>query len=409
MSFRLKTIFGIFAIELLFLGILIWVSWSYLRETNEQQMFERGQAIAYLIAAASQDAVITRDIATLERIAEDAASNELVEGVLVVSTEDILVQKRSAKTPIGTAVNPFFLYATAPVVVAGRQFGAVRISISVRAVQEMLSRAKRELLIIAIAEILLTTIFSFLLGSWLSRRLGLIQEGLEQFAQGKRVDPLPESSDELGRLGTSFNKMVQELQTQTERAERFSLKAKTDSLTGLLNRESLEQELAKAMASADEAERLLAVVFVDLNGFKRINDEHGHDVGDEILAAISGRLKASFRKSDLIFRTGGDEFVLLLGGLKSVDGSEELLLRVQSKIREPIHVGVRSPLHISASMGVVYYPLMGTQDPSEILSMADRAMYAAKRGDNPYLRVYETVMTEVCPSAPIDHSEVDKA
>ena len=408
MSFRLKTILGIFAIELLFLGILIWVSWNYLKETNERQLLERGQAIAFLIAAASQDAVVRRDISTLERIAEDAASNELVEGILVVSTEDVLVQKRSTKTPIGTALNPFFLYATAPVVVSGQQFGAVRISISVRAVQEMLAQAKRELLIIAIAEILLTTIFSFLLGSWLGRRLGLIQEGLEQFAQGERVDPLPESSDELGRLGASFNKMVQDLHTQTERAERFSLKAKTDSLTGLLNRESLEQELAKAMAAADEAERLLAVVFVDLNGFKRINDEHGHDVGDEILAAISGRLKASFRKSDLIFRTGGDEFMLLLGGLKSVDGSEELLLRVQSKIREPIHVGVRSPLHISASMGVVYYPLMDAQEPNDILAMADRAMYAAKREHNPYLRVYETVMTEVGLSAPIDRLEDDK-
>lgn len=272
----------------------------------------------------------------------------------------------------------------------------------------MLAHVKQELLFIAFAEILLTTVFSYLLGAWLSRRLGLIQQGVEEFAHGGRVNLLPESRDELGRLGASFNKMVQDLHTQTERAERFSLKAKTDSLTGLLNRESLEQELAKAMAAADEAERLLAVVFVDLNGFKRINDEHGHDVGDEILTAISGRLKASFRKSDLIFRTGGDEFVLLVGGLRSVAESEELLLRVQSKICEPIHVGVRSQLHISASMGVVYYPLMDAQEPNDILAMADRAMYAAKRGHNPYLRVYETVMTEVGLSAPIDRLEDDK-
>ena len=402
MSFRLKTILGIFAIELLFLGILIWVSWSYLKETNERQLFERGQAIAYLIASASQDAVITRDLATLERIARDAAANELVEGILVVSTEDVLVEKRSEETPIGVAVNPFFLYATAPIVVSGRQFGAVRISISVRLVREMLAHVKQELLLIAIAEILLTTIFSYLLGSWLIRRLGLIQEGLAQFAQGKRVKPLPESDDELGRVGASFNKMVQDLYVQTERAERFSLKAKTDSLTGLLNRESLEEELAKAMSKADESERLLAVVFVDLNGFKRINDEYGHEVGDELLVAVSGRLTSSLRQTDRIFRVGGDEFVLLLIGLKTVSGTDELLLRVQSKIRGPIQIGSHPLLHISSSMGVVYYPLADSNDPDEILAMADRAMYAAKRGETPYLRIYENMMTETGPRAPID-------
>lgn len=226
-----------------------------------------------------------------------------------------------------------------------------------------------DLIGLVIAGVLLAAIFSFLLGSWMALRL---------------------------------QRMQQTAATANQRADHYQERAETDPLTGLLNRERLLPELQRMMIEADRTERLLAVIFLDLNHFKRVNDELGHAMGDVVLTAVAHRLQASFRSSDRLFRVGGDEFVLLLGGLDSVAHCEVLLHRALSSLHEPVHCPQCAPLQIEASMGAVFYPLCVSADPEQILEYSDRAMYAAKQATPPYLRIYDTSMRDRRPPVPID-------
>jgi diguanylate cyclase (GGDEF)-like protein/PAS domain S-box-containing protein len=152
--------------------------------------------------------------------------------------------------------------------------------------------------------------------------------------------------------------------------------ANYDSLTGLANRSLLNQRLQHAIASASGYGTRLAVVFVDLDRFKYINDSLGHHVGDELLRTMAERLKRNVRESDTVARLGGDEFVLLVGGYKDPEAVAVVLERMLADIAQPW----QSPMgdfNITCSIGVALYPDDGTT-ADVLLKHADSAMYRAK-------------------------------
>ncbi len=402
MSFRLKAILGVVLIELILLGALLWISLSYLYETNEQQISDRAYATADLIASASVDAVLSQDLATLQRIVDQASGNHLVERIEVFDGRGVLLAADAATTNDEVVDDALYVFqAEADIVFYGQRYGQVVVEVGTGGIIEMLEHVTVELLVVAGLSVVFVVFLSYVLGSWLMEGVGRLQIALQKFSGGEVIN-LPEGKDELGQLAASFNAMVANLTMETNRAERFRRQAQYDSLTGLLNRDQMLKEMQVMMDEADAQERLLAVVFMDLNRFKLVNDEHGHAVGDHILRTIAHRLQASFRLSDRLFRVGGDEFVLLLGSLSSVSLAEELLLRVMEALHNPIHCSNCAPIKIGSSMGVVYYPLSESDEPAEILNQADRAMYAAKHGPEPMLRIYEPHMSTQRPPVPID-------
>ncbi|EQD78275.1 diguanylate cyclase/phosphodiesterase, partial [mine drainage metagenome] len=112
----------------------------------------------------------------------------------------------------------------------------------------------------------------------------------------------------------------------------------SDTLTGLPNRRALDAEMDKARARSDRQERLLAVGFLDLDAFKPINDTYGHDAGDDLLKEMARRLQDVLRRTDTVARVGGDEFVLLLEGLRSMDELDQVLARFQATIAQPFSI-----------------------------------------------------------------------
>ena len=127
----------------------------------------------------------------------------------------------------------------------------------------------------------------------------------------------------------------------------------------------------------------LAVVFIDLDEFKAVNDEYGHHVGDELLIALSQRMKGTLRENDTLARIGGDEFVAVLTGLENNDSCKSTLTRLLRAISGSITVG-EIKLKISASMGVTFYP-QDNLDSDRLIRHADQAMYEAKKaGKNCY-------------------------
>ena len=149
-----------------------------------------------------------------------------------------------------------------------------------------------------------------------------------------------------------------------------------DPLTGLANRKMAGDKLEQAIKLADRAHKNIAFLFLDLDGFKHINDTQGHDFGDTLLVAASKRLRSLFRETDTLARFGGDEFVIILGGLDSPDQVDLIANNLVKKMAEPFKLG-QETVYISTSVGITIYP-QDASDPIEILRNADQAMYAAK-------------------------------
>ena len=160
-----------------------------------------------------------------------------------------------------------------------------------------------------------------------------------------------------------------------------------DALTQLPNRSLLSDRLQQAIVQSQRRATAVAVVFVDLDGFKQINDVHGHDAGDVVLKTLSQRMKSVLRECDTLARVGGDEFVAVLTDLPHLDACVPLLGRLlQAASSEWVIQGASGPvtLHVSASMGVTTYPKDGAS-ATELISHADQAMYQAKAsGRNRY-------------------------
>ncbi len=157
-----------------------------------------------------------------------------------------------------------------------------------------------------------------------------------------------------------------------------------DALTGLPNRILLADRLRQAMTQAQRHKHRLAVAYVDLDGFKLINDRHGHEAGDQLLITVAARTKQALREGDTLARLGGDEFAAVLGDLDDIEACVPMLTRLLSAAALPVQTGDLT-LQVSASIGVTFYPQEDDMDADQLLRQADQAMYQAKlAGKNRY-------------------------
>jgi diguanylate cyclase (GGDEF)-like protein/PAS domain S-box-containing protein len=157
-----------------------------------------------------------------------------------------------------------------------------------------------------------------------------------------------------------------------------------DTLTMLPNRVLLADRLRQAMAQTQRRQQSLAVAFLDLDGFKAINDTHGHEAGDQLLMAVATGMKLALREGDTIARIGGDEFVAVLIDLADLEASSPLLTRLLDAAAQPVPFG-DVVLQVSASLGVTFYPQAEEIDADQLQRQADQAMYQAKlAGKNRY-------------------------
>jgi diguanylate cyclase (GGDEF)-like protein len=168
------------------------------------------------------------------------------------------------------------------------------------------------------------------------------------------------------------------LEEQMERAEHLSLH---DALTGLPNRRLFEDRLEKTLERADRNRTRAAVLLLDLDGFKQINDAHGHAAGDAFLRAAALRLQSKVRKADTIARTGGDEFTIIVSDMNEAQDAETLARKLQREMEMPITVGALQ-LQVKGSIGIAVYP-DDAQTADDLCALADAAMYEVKRGVKP--------------------------
>ena len=191
--------------------------------------------------------------------------------------------------------------------------------------------------------------------------------------------PVP---DEQGAI-THYIGIQTDITAQKNYEQELAYNASYDLLTGLPNRSLLKDRLTQSCKISARHQEKVAVLFIDLDGFKDVNDVHGHDIGDELLLMLAKILQDAVRKSDTVARFGGDEFVVLLTGLLSRDDAAIVAEKILHNVSEPITLSV-GEVQVGASIGIAVYPYDGT-DSAKLLKVADSLMYRIKQqGKNQY-------------------------
>ncbi|HEY5211824.1 MAG TPA: diguanylate cyclase, partial [Acidobacteriaceae bacterium] len=168
--------------------------------------------------------------------------------------------------------------------------------------------------------------------------------------------------------------------------DRLSYQAQHDALTGLPNRFLLEDRLQQAVAYANRHSAQIAVLLLDLDGFKYVNDTFGHQAGDQVLIEVSRRLRSITRQADTLARIGGDEFCLVVSDLRNSNDAIRIAQTYLDLLRKPIHIAERD-CHVSASIGISCYPEHGVE-PEVLQQHADTAMYHAKFNGKNGLQIF---------------------
>jgi len=203
-------------------------------------------------------------------------------------------------------------------------------------------------------------------------------DGREHLLEITRIRLLNQDGSPRGIVG-----LAADVTERMEHQKQLEHIAHYDPLTGVPNRVLLADRMAQALARTKRERGLMAVCYIDLDGFKPVNDNFGHEAGDKVLVEITRRIKETVREDDTVARLGGDEFVVLLVGLQMPEECVGSLQRLLERINQPIAVQ-GAVLNISASIGVALYP-EDEQDADTLLRHADQAMYVAKQsGKNRY-------------------------
>lgn len=223
-----------------------------------------------------------------------------------------------------------------------------------------------------------------------------LDEALFQCSDGSQIPVLLSVSPIRKSDGQATGSAIiaRDISARKQAEKEMAHRALHDHLTGLPNRLSLADGLAQSIASADLDASGTAVIFVDLDGFKFVNDTLGHDAGDLLLQQVAQRLSACVRRGDMLARMGGDEFMVVVNGVTDDGVAQIVAERLRASLRDPFFVA-HHELVITASMGVSIYPRDGT-DVSALRCNADAAMYEAKQSGKDRIRFYRAALGAAC-------------
>ncbi|MCW8950676.1 MAG: GGDEF domain-containing protein, partial [Sedimenticola sp.] len=178
--------------------------------------------------------------------------------------------------------------------------------------------------------------------------------------------------DTLGHIGIELGRVIEREQSATQ----LRHLADSDALTGLPNLRVARDRLMQTVISCKRQNRQFALLFIDLDGFKTVNDSHGHEMGDTVLQIVARRISQTLRDMDSVARVGGDEFIVIVNPIESRDAVVTVAKKVIYAISKPIKsAGIESS--VGASVGIAIFP-DHAQQADDLLSLADRAMYQVK-------------------------------
>ena len=393
---------------------MLWADARTARQQIDPLIEQRRDNLLALTATAMADPLRRAEPAALARL-QDA----LLKDPLVCGVELRLTASASLPTPPAgsclASVGGGALWREHAVTVAGADIGTLRVAFDTRVRERLLSDRRAALMgLVAVQVVLGAAVLIWLLNWRLLRPIDRLKRQASAMAQPNppatpRVDWL--RHDELGELGQHLNlahdridSLLAELEGSNAELRRMAM---VDQLTGLPNRRLFRELFDHALAVAKRSQQPMALMFIDLDRFKHINDTMGHPAGDELLRCLGQRLRQAMRGSDIVGRLSGDEFIALLPELHGPDGIAHAALRVIHAIETPVPLpGAPLAMQVSASVGVAQYPADG-QGFDELLRHADQAMYRAKAAGRGRYTLYRDARHE--PELPMPGSGAELA
>jgi len=229
---------------------------------------------------------------------------------------------------------------------------------------------------------MLALILSAVVARVVTGPLNAIVSAINRFSKDRVISTLPLArNDELGLLSRSFHDMqgeiIEHLSELNESRKVLDHLARHDTLTGLPNRRMFFDRLEHAIANSRRSGKQLAVLYIDLDQFKEINDTLGHGVGDAVLASVASLMKSAVREVDTVARLGGDEFVILLDTIDDPQHVTVIIRKLHDLFQRPMRIDGHE-LQVHASIGAGIFPRDG-KDADELMQNADRAMYSSKK------------------------------
>ncbi len=185
-----------------------------------------------------------------------------------------------------------------------------------------------------------------------------------------------------------FISQIQDISGHKELEEQLLRRVHHDPLTGLYNRVAFEEQLERALSFAERNGSSLALLFLDLDDFKRVNDTFGHDTGDRLLTEVANRLLGCVRTEDTVARRGGDEFCVLIENLADAGGALRTAERIKARLEEPFVLGTQCVPRLTASIGGIVTSRDAPPSAGQLLKEADAAMYRVKRAGKAHHCMY---------------------
>ncbi|MFJ4289811.1 diguanylate cyclase domain-containing protein [Cupriavidus sp. NPDC089707] len=345
------------------------------------------RSIAYTLEAP----VVFRDqVATGETLAVIAASEDIARATVYDADNRVLAEWQRPGQPQLTGLRQTlaeWLSMNAldqPILHQAQQVGLLRVSGDPRNLLQFLLRGALGLL----GCLLLTAVGAHYLASRMLVQIVEPLRSLMRVAHAVRSErdfaqrTPPARIAELNALSDDFNGLLDELQTWQKQMQHenrsLAHRANHDALTGLLNRAAFVEALEHAVRHAAANHEYAAVLYLDSDDFKDINDRHGHASGDAVLVAVAQRIRASLRNGDTVARIGGDEFAVLATALRSPADAVHIAEHILQAMTEPIALPKGVSVQASVSIGLAVFPVHA-QDSQALLHAADAAMYGAKR------------------------------
>ncbi|WP_150268267.1 sensor domain-containing diguanylate cyclase [Paenibacillus tepidiphilus] len=239
---------------------------------------------------------------------------------------------------------------------------------------------ERFILLSGLAATVVFGLFGWLLAGWIARPLHKLAHTADLLSGGAQVEiPVKSRIKDVAILASSLRNLVGNLTKTENKLSYMSDIALHDGLTGLPNRNALKEFLGHAVGKAKQNRTTLSFLYLDLDGFKKVNDSLGHAAGDALLKKVADRLVDCTRENEIVARIGGDEFVVVLNTTanKPAFEAEVVAARIISKLNLPIEIG-EATAHVGCSVGAAIWTPEGPE-PEEILRLADEALYISKR------------------------------
>lgn len=273
----------------------------------------------------------------------------------------------------------------------GQLIGYCRVIMNNTAMSGELNLLTRKGAFYIIVAIVLGVFLAWLVVRRMTSRITMLSEATAQLTEKNFDVKIPEfrGEDEISKMGRAFQLMIEALKLHVNK---LAYRADHDELTELPNRRLFLDRLDQAIKHAERSGRYIAVLFIDLDHFKEINDSLGHLIGDQVLIHVSHAIQTNMREIDTLARLGGDEFSLIIDSLEDIESVSTIAEKLVALLQHPIWIDEHE-LYVTSSIGISIYPNDG-EVPENLLRNADSAMYKAKNeGRNSY-QFYTEDMTQ---------------